>query len=93
MQTLLDRFKDFKADTEVVGQLKVANFNDKADYLIRSGHYDAAAIAYFKDEVNERWTDLIELCDTRKQELEAAWKLHRFLHECKECLDRIEVIT
>ena len=90
-QMLLDRFIDFKADTEAVGQLKVANFNNRCDNLIRAGHYDAAEIARFKDEVNERWTDLIELVDTRKQQLESSWKLHKFFHECKEVLERIEV--
>ena len=88
---LRDRFKEFARDTETIGQEKVAQVNDICDRLIAAEHSDAAIIAEWKDHINEIWADLLELIDTRTQELAASWELHKFFHDCKETLERIKV--
>lgn len=86
---LCDRFKEFAHETEMIGQERVAAVNDICDQLIAAGHSDAATIAEWKDGINEAWTDLLELIDTRTQALAASWELHKFFHDCKETLLRI----
>jgi len=86
---LKDRFKDFAQETETVGQEKVAVVNKECDDLINAGHNDSATIAEWKDKINEMWTDLLELMDTRKQMLQASYLLHKFFTDCKETIDRI----
>jgi len=88
---LCDRFKEFAHETEMIGQERVAAVNDICDQLIAAGHSDAATIAEWKDGINEAWTDLLELIDTRTQALAASWELHKFFHDCKETLLRIHV--
>ena len=88
-QMLRDRFKEFARDTENIGQERVAQVNEICDQLIQAGHSDAATIAEWKDGINEAWADLLELIDTRTQMLAASWQLHKFFHDCKETLDRI----
>ena len=88
---LRDRFKEFARDTEAVGQERVAAVNETCDQLIHAGHTDAATIAEWKDGINESWTDLLELMDTRTQMLQASWELFKFFNDCKETLDRIHV--
>jgi len=90
-QMLCDRFKEFAHETELIGQERVAAVNDICDQLIAAGHSDAATIAEWKDGINEAWTDLLELIDTRTQALAASWELHKFFHDCKETLLRIHV--
>jgi len=75
----------------MIGQERVAAVNDICDQLIAAGHSDAATIAEWKDGINEAWTDLLELIDTRTQALAASWELHKFFHDCKETLLRIHV--
>ncbi|XP_008935755.1 PREDICTED: spectrin beta chain, non-erythrocytic 1, partial [Merops nubicus] len=58
--------------------------------LINSGHSDAATIAEWKDGLNEAWADLLELIDTRTQILAASYELHKFYHDAKEILGRIQ---
>jgi len=52
-------------------------------------HSDAAAIAEWKDDLNQVWADLLELIDTRTQMLAASRELHKFFHDCKVVLGRI----
>jgi spectrin beta len=86
---LRDRFKDFAGDTESIGQERVAAVNEACDRLIATGHSDAAVIAEWKDTINEMWTDLLEMIDTRTQMLAASYELFKFYNDCKETLDRI----
>jgi len=86
---LRDRFKEFARETEQIGQERVAAVNEICDQLIQAEHSDAATIAEWKDQINEAWADLLELIDTRTQMLAASWELHRFFHDCKETLERI----
>ncbi|XP_074662524.1 spectrin beta chain-like isoform X4 [Tubulanus polymorphus] len=86
---LLDRFKEFARDTQNIGSERVAEANDLCDQLINAGHSDAATIAEWKDGLNEAWTDLLELIETRTQALQASWELHKFFHDCKDTLERI----
>ncbi|ESN99908.1 hypothetical protein HELRODRAFT_101195 [Helobdella robusta] len=86
---LRDKFKEFARDTETVGQERVLVVNGTCDALIHAGHTDAATIAEWKDGINESWTDLLELMDTRTQMLQASWELFKFFNDCKETLDRI----
>ena len=88
---LRDRFKEFARDTEAIGQERVAVVNEACDHLIASGHSDAAVIAEWKDTINEMWTDLLEMIDTRTQMLAASYELFKFYNDCKETLDRIHV--
>lgn len=57
--------------------------------LISIGHSDAPTIALWKDSLNEAWGNLLELIDTRMQMLEASRMLHKFFHNCRDCLSRI----
>ena len=86
---LRDRFKEFARDTEAIGGERVLVCNDSADQLINTGHSDAATIAEWKDSLNEAWTDLLELIETRTQMLAASWQLHKFFHDCKDVHQRI----
>ena len=86
---LKERFKEFARETESVGSERVQAAYDNCDQLIAAEHSDAAAIAEWKDNLNEAWNDLLELIDTRTQQLQASWELHKFYHDCKDILERI----
>lgn len=87
---LQERFREFARDTGHIGQERVDTVNHMADDLINSGHSDAATIAEWKDGLNEAWADLLELIDTRTQILAASYELHKFYHDAKEILGRIQ---
>jgi spectrin beta len=89
VQMLQERFAQFARDTEAVGSERVANANGACDDLIRHGHTDAPTIALWKDSLNEAWENLLELIDTRAQMLEASRRMHKFFHDCRDCLSRI----
>ena len=89
VQMLLERFQQFARDTENIGSERVANANDGCDALIANGHTDAPTIALWKDSLNEAWENLLELMDTRAQILEQSRLLHKFFHDCRDCLSRI----
>ncbi len=86
---LQERFQQFARDTESIGTERVAQANDACDQLIAVGHSDAPTIALWKDSLNEAWENLLELIDTRTQMLEASRMLHKFFHDCRDCLSRI----
>lgn len=90
-QMLKERFREFARETESIGQERVAGANEICDQLIAAGHSDSAIIAQWKDQLNEAWTDLLELIDTRTQMLQASWELHKFYYDCKDLLERIAV--
>lgn len=83
---LQERFREFARDTGHMGQERVDGVNRQADELINSGHGDAAAVADWKDGLNEAWDDLLELLDTRTQILDASFELHKFYHDAEEVL-------
>uniref|UniRef100_A0A1I8EKU7 Spectrin beta chain n=1 Tax=Wuchereria bancrofti TaxID=6293 RepID=A0A1I8EKU7_WUCBA len=89
VQMLIERFLQFARDTENIGLDRVANANDACDQLIATGHSDAPTVALWKDSLNEAWENLLELIDTRMQMLEASRMLHKFFHDCRDCLSRI----
>ena len=89
VQMLQERFQQFARDTEAVGSERVAQANTACDDLIRIGHSDAPTIALWKDSLNEAWENLLELIDTRSQMLEASRRMHKFFHDCRDCLSRI----
>ncbi|VIO98225.1 beta-G spectrin, identical [Brugia malayi] len=89
VQMLIERFLQFARDTENIGLDRVANANDACDHLIATGHSDAPTVALWKDSLNEAWENLLELIDTRMQMLEASRMLHKFFHDCRDCLSRI----
>ncbi|XP_052281709.1 spectrin beta chain, non-erythrocytic 1-like isoform X2 [Dreissena polymorpha] len=83
---LKERFQEFALETESIGTERVAAANHTCDNLIALHHSDSATIAEWKDLLNERWEDLLELIDTRHQELQASWERHKFFSERKETL-------
>ncbi|XP_043916434.1 spectrin beta chain, non-erythrocytic 1-like isoform X2 [Protopterus annectens] len=87
---LRDKFREFSRDTSNIGQERVDAVNLMADDMISSGHSENATIAEWKDGLNEAWADLLELIDTRSQMLAASYELHRFYHDAKETLGRIQ---
>ncbi|VDN35112.1 unnamed protein product, partial [Gongylonema pulchrum] len=89
VQMLIERAQQFARDTEIIGSDRVANANDACDQLIAVGHSDAPTVALWKDSLNEAWGNLLELMDTRMQMLEASRMLHKFFHDCRDCLSRI----
>lgn len=74
-QLLRDKFRDFARETGMVGQERVDMVNQTIDELIEGGHSEAAALAEWKDGINESWADLLELIDTRSQHLTASYEL------------------
>ncbi|XP_052768377.1 spectrin beta chain-like isoform X4 [Mya arenaria] len=86
---LKERFHEFARDTVSIGTERVAAANQTCDNLIALDHSDSAIIAEWKDTLNERWEDLLELIDTRAQELQASWERHKFFSDCKETLEII----
>ncbi|XP_076845121.1 spectrin beta chain, non-erythrocytic 4 isoform X1 [Brachyhypopomus gauderio] len=86
---LQDKFTEFTSETGRVGQERVTAVNQMVDELIDYGHADAAAIAEWKDGVNEAWADLLELMETRGQMLAASHQLHKFFSDCREVLMQI----
>ncbi|CAD5231758.1 unnamed protein product [Bursaphelenchus xylophilus] len=89
VQMLQERFQQFARDTEAIGSERVARANNDCDQLIVEGHSDAPTIALWKDSLNEAWENLLELIDTRSQILEASRQMHKFFHDCRDCLSRI----
>nr|XP_046186100.1 spectrin beta chain, non-erythrocytic 1-like isoform X1 [Oncorhynchus gorbuscha] len=87
---LQERFREFSRDTGNIGQERVDAVNRLSDELINAGHADAATVAEWKDGLNEAWADLLELIDTRTQILAASYELHKFYHDAKEILGRIQ---
>lgn len=59
----------------MVGQERVDYVNQTIDELIKAGHTEAAAMADWRDSVNESWADLLELVDTGAQLLQASHDL------------------
>ncbi|KAK0414269.1 hypothetical protein QR680_007238 [Steinernema hermaphroditum] len=89
VQMLQERFQRFARDTENIGSERVARANDDCDKLIAEGHTDAPTIALWKDSLNEAWENLLELIETRTLMLQASLQLHKFFHDCRDCLSRI----
>ncbi|XP_071963526.1 spectrin beta chain-like isoform X2 [Antedon mediterranea] len=87
---LQDRFRAFASETISVGTERVNKVNKMADDLIEAEHSDAPTIAEWKEGLNEAWADLRELIDTRTQMLAASYELHKFHHDAKETLGRIQ---
>ncbi|CAI9556894.1 unnamed protein product [Staurois parvus] len=87
---LRDKFRDFAKETGITGQERIDNVNILIEELIDAGHSEAAAIAEWKDNLNESWADLLELIDTRVQLLSASYDLHKFFYDGTEILSLIE---
>uniref|UniRef100_A0A6Q2YBG7 Spectrin beta chain n=1 Tax=Esox lucius TaxID=8010 RepID=A0A6Q2YBG7_ESOLU len=85
--SLRDRFRDFGRETGMRGQERVDFVNQTIDELIEAGHTEAAAMAEWKDSVNESWADLLELIDTRTQLLQASYDL--YFEDGKELVSQI----
>uniref|UniRef100_A0A8C9ZMQ2 Spectrin beta chain n=1 Tax=Sander lucioperca TaxID=283035 RepID=A0A8C9ZMQ2_SANLU len=73
---LRDKFREFSRETGMVGQERVDMVNETIDELIEAGHTEAAAMAEWKDTINESWADLLELIDTRAQLLTTSYELY-----------------
>uniref|UniRef100_A0A8C7L7Q3 Spectrin beta, erythrocytic n=1 Tax=Oncorhynchus kisutch TaxID=8019 RepID=A0A8C7L7Q3_ONCKI len=91
---LRDKFRDFSRETGMVGQERVDYVNQTIDELIKAGHTEAAAMADWRDSVNESWADLLELIDTRVQLLQASHDLqsaHKwYFDDGKELVSQIQ---
>ncbi|XP_050344038.1 spectrin beta chain isoform X6 [Nymphalis io] len=86
---LWERFKEFARETQSVGSERVATAERIADQMIAMGHSDNATIAQWKEGLRETWQDLLELIDTRTQMLAASRELHKYFHDCKDTLQRV----
>ena len=62
-----------------MGQERVDSVNQIIDGLIEGGHREAAALAEWKDNINESWADLLEMIDTRAQLLTASYDLLKYV--------------
>uniref|UniRef100_A0A8C7LH16 Spectrin beta chain n=1 Tax=Oncorhynchus kisutch TaxID=8019 RepID=A0A8C7LH16_ONCKI len=87
---LRDKFRDFSRETGMVGQERVDYVNQTIDELIKAGHTEAAAMADWRDSVNESWADLLELIDTRVQLLQASHDLLKYFDDGKELVSQIQ---
>uniref|UniRef100_A0A3B4ABG3 Spectrin beta chain n=1 Tax=Periophthalmus magnuspinnatus TaxID=409849 RepID=A0A3B4ABG3_9GOBI len=86
---LRDKFREFAHETGMEGQGRVDFVNQTIDELIEGGHSEAAAMAEWKDGINESWADLLELIDTRKQLLTASYDLLKYFDDGKELVSQI----
>ncbi|XP_069392305.1 spectrin beta chain, erythrocytic isoform X2 [Paralichthys olivaceus] len=86
---LRDKFREFARETGMVGQERVDVVNLTIDELIEAGHTEAAAMAEWKDTINESWADLLELIDTRAQLLTASYELLKYFDDGKELVAQI----
>ncbi|XP_048483411.1 spectrin beta chain isoform X1 [Plutella xylostella] len=86
---LWERFKEFARETQAVGSERVATAERIADQMIAMGHSDNATIAQWKEGLKETWQDLLELIETRTQMLAASRELHKYFHDCKDALQRV----
>uniref|UniRef100_H3DPL3 Spectrin beta chain n=1 Tax=Tetraodon nigroviridis TaxID=99883 RepID=H3DPL3_TETNG len=87
---LRDKFREFARETGMVGQERVDLVNLTIDELIEAGHAEAAAMAEWKDGINESWADLLELIDTRTQLLATSYELLRYFDDGKELVVQIQ---
>ncbi|KAJ8289137.1 hypothetical protein COCON_G00017960 [Conger conger] len=86
---LREKFRDFARETGSVGQARVDAVNLTIDELIDAGHGEAAAMAEWKDNINESWADLLELIDTRGQLLTSSHDLLKYFCDGKELVEQI----
>ncbi|XP_031435870.1 spectrin beta chain, erythrocytic isoform X2 [Clupea harengus] len=86
---LRDKFRDFARETGSMGQERVDSVNQIIDGLIEGGHREAAALAEWKDNINESWADLLEMIDTRAQLLTASYDLLKYFYDGKELVGQI----
>ncbi|XP_056283080.1 spectrin beta chain, erythrocytic isoform X2 [Pseudoliparis swirei] len=86
---LRDKFREFARETGMLGQERVDLVNGTVDELIEAGHAEAAAMAEWKDAINENWADLLELIDTRAQLLTTSYELLRYFDDGKELVAQI----
>ncbi|NXK01174.1 SPTN2 protein, partial [Corythaixoides concolor] len=86
---LQDKFREFSRDTSGIGQERVDGVNRQADALMVEGHPESAAVAEWKDGLNEAWADLLELMATRSQALAAAFELQRFHRDARRALAQV----
>ncbi|XP_061698735.1 spectrin beta chain, erythrocytic [Syngnathoides biaculeatus] len=91
---LRERFREFARETGAQGQERVDAANYAIDQLMAAGHDggggEAAAVAEWKDAVNESWADLLELIDTRAQLLNASYELLKYFDDGKELVVLIQ---
>ena len=78
---LVERSKEFAKEPDAISSERVVAVSEIADSLISVGHADADTTAQWKDSLNDVWTYLGELIDTRKQMLEASRELHKYFHD------------
>ncbi|CAH8665856.1 unnamed protein product [Dicrocoelium dendriticum] len=86
---LREKFFNFIKVTAPDGTARVVSVNDQCDRFLSMGHPDAAEIASAKDSLNDSWADLLELIETRKQLLNAAYEMHHFVGDCQDIEERI----
>ncbi|XP_064167267.1 spectrin beta chain, erythrocytic isoform X1 [Anguilla rostrata] len=87
---LREKFREFARETGSVGQERVDAVNQTIDELIESGHSEAAAMAEWKDNINESWADLLELIDTRGQLLTSSYDILKYFYDGKELVAQIQ---
>jgi len=90
VELLKERFQQFAADTQQIGQERVNSVSQIANVLIDAGHADSSIIAQWNENLNSAWEDLLELIRTRTQMLQSSWELQKFFSDCKEVLTHID---
>jgi spectrin beta len=90
VELLKERFRQFAADTQQIGQERVNHVSQIANVLIDAGHADSSIIAQWNENLNSAWEDLLELIRTRTQMLQSSWELQKFFTDCKELLSHID---
>jgi spectrin alpha len=83
VEAMLKKHQDFEQSL-VPQSDKVREVATEAHRLIQDGHYDADGIESRKRAVQDRWTRLQELADSRKAKLNAALAVQRFHRDADE---------
>ncbi|GAB6026067.1 hypothetical protein CHUAL_012270 [Chamberlinius hualienensis] len=78
------------ADSDIqVDNSWLQDVNNLADKVIRQGRSDTRSIQQRRDELNQKWRNLIGAMEEYKKQLNAALEIHAFYRDCDDLDDRI----
>ena len=64
---LEERFERFADETRRIGTERLSAVNEICDQLIGTGHTDSELIGEWREELNDKWQQLLEMMQTRQE--------------------------